>query len=202
MSTIFETNREQYATDFRMHFDEKFSSTMAAGSDTFTLARTDIDEWLDISALTSMTNKPAKGDVEWDTWVKERNMIRKEMNQASSIGVHGEPPFRVDYVGGAYVVRFLSNMAIITATEAAAKLKSLANSKNKELERMSNFIHENVDLLPVEVKAEALLQSNQFKKAARMVAYVMQDYIDNTKETYAAVQQAMKAGALEDRSEQ
>ena len=181
---LFITKREDYARTFLNMFRDSFTAAEESGVTKFALSLKGFDEFICLADFCSFDTPPSRHDDTWHKFVAERNMVRSELNNASSLGHHGHPPYRIDYESGEYIVRLLNDMVMVTAQQMAEALISLAESKDKELKRMNAYLLEHMESLPPALHARVAIQDRAFHRAVSNATSVLNGYIEDTRELF------------------
>lgn len=189
------TLREQYATKFFVAFAPLFKAAREEGEDELEVSVREFDTFIVRHMLGTYDAIPDSGTAEWSKHVNERNSIRAQLNTAAAYGAHGEPPFRIDFEKGHYIVRLFTAMSRVTHEMVATQILSLAESKKKGLAKMQDYLHNNLHLLPPSLQAQVGTQDLAFRRALKQIAYTLNEFIDETDDLHTAAMSAI--GAVE-----
>jgi hypothetical protein len=192
--------RLQYALSFRDHFDDIFVKLQASEDGQEIISRKRFDEWLEISGFGSEKTIPQKGTAEWTLWVSTRNKVRIEMNQASRVGEHGTPPYKLDTDKSnrsQYILRNLTAIMRVAFLDVANNLRRLAVNKNKDLGTWLDKMHtEVVQSNDPVLQSLVLSQRSQFKGIVNVTAFALSEFVDRLKEVQKSIDDAAKMRKL------
>ena len=132
------SKREMYAKLFVSYFMKDFLKIIDDSDvDQFTITRKQFAEFLLNNNFLPRKWKelPEVDDSDkWRNMLYHCNKIRAEMNNASRLGLHGEPPFeaKANRVTGDITVRNLQRMAMVTYSEVGNAIETYLNNKFKD----------------------------------------------------------------------
>ncbi len=178
------SKRVIYAQAFLTHFKKEFDEAAANNDEEFAINNVEFDQFIVANGFCSYTRIPEKGSAEWALFRKECNLVRAEVNAAAPNGVHGDPPFRLDYSPRNTYVRLLAGMVRITHAMMAQQVLSLANTKQKGFDKMTHYLRENVDSLPPYLQGQLGMQERMFDRAISTIRNVLEGYIEDTNDLY------------------
>jgi hypothetical protein len=154
------------------------------------MTKREFDEWLVSHGLVTEGDRPyfhvpTPGTADWTHFVQKRNQRRDQINAASSVGEHGEPPYRIDIDGKERLrVQLLTGMVLVTHRDAAEAIKSLAGSKLKDAAKYTEFFRQHQHELPPEVRYTLDHQHSLISMAAGTVADAMNRALAELQKTY------------------
>lgn len=196
------TKRQLMATAFRENFDTEFAEAMKMDAELFTMKTSVFDNFVIKEGFCSYSKLPTKGTPEWVQFRHESNTARYELNSASEIGLHGEPPFRIDNERGILRVRMLAGIVKVTHTMIAKQIKSLLKNKDKQFTHMWDYLEDNKEALSPYVQGLMGQQEQMFAMTISNATHALSLYINNVEKTYAKAKDAIDAKALEHKPEE
>lgn len=180
-----DTKRKTIAVAFRNIFNSEFNTADEAKAELFIIPKKKFDEFVVDNGFCSFDVIPEKGTADWIKFRHESNSGRYELNRAAEIGIHGEPPYRIDNNNGSTLkVRLLASMVKVTHTMIAKQVKTLVANKSKGFEHMMEYLNDIADELPLALQSEIGSQERMFNMTVGNVTHMLQEYIKNVTETY------------------
>lgn len=184
-----------YAEHFLAHFADRFRQAEVDKDDTFGVS---VKEWDDFRMIYGFGNlvleTPKRTDIGWTKFRQESNTIRYAMNTAASIGQHGEPPFELVTVKKSRTdlqVRLLTEIVSVTHLEIVKQIKTLLENKTKKVNRMTEYMAENVDNLSPMLNLRVKMLDITYNSAATNLAHILNTYTEEAKSTFNEVHKSL-----------
>ncbi|HEA26327.1 MAG TPA: hypothetical protein ENH92_04325 [Ectothiorhodospiraceae bacterium] len=195
------TLRDEYASQFFISHAKYFQACANDGSDEFMITSVDFDDFVFSNGYTTcfVQNaageliKPGRRDDLWAQFRNDCNRVRSELNASSSYASHGEPAYRLDYTKGVIIVRLLTAMFRVTGPQIAAKLESMITNKGLDFNRITDYIRENIDILPPELRGRVESHKVLFDGVLKRTARDFSDYVEDTKTMYEDAVKAIES---------
>jgi len=166
-----------YARIFVEDFSEAFAQAEVDEMNSFPLSTEDFDRFVIRHGFTDAYTKdkvtgnmamPSKltNQILWNQLRKDSNYIRTQLNDVSTYGGHGEPPYRIDAKNGSTMlrVRLTSDIVALTGSEMLSAIETTLSSKKKHLFKHTNKWTDNIELLPHDLQISVKLLNKSLNK--------------------------------------